>query len=135
MKDTGTFDFRLGEVSGTLTVVAYQGPGYQELTAQEAQEVLETQDPLLLDVRTRGEFQRGHLKNAMLIPIQELQRRFSELEKYKNQPILIYCATGNRSTVAAKILIDQGFEHISNLRYGIVDWQRRRLPVEGPLRP
>jgi rhodanese-related sulfurtransferase len=43
--------------------------------------------------------------------------------------VLIYCATGNRSTVAAKILIDNGFKRIFNLRRGISGWEQEKLPV------
>jgi rhodanese-related sulfurtransferase len=48
---------------------------------------------------------------------------------YRNQDVLIYCATGNRSTVAAKILIDHGFKRIFNLRQGISGWEREQYPV------
>ncbi len=48
---------------------------------------------------------------------------------YRDREILIYCAIVNRSTVAAKILLDNGFKQIANLRHGIVDWHRRQLPV------
>jgi rhodanese-related sulfurtransferase len=80
-------------------------------------------------VRTPAEFKAGHLPHAVLIPVQELQRRIGELAAYRNKDILVYCATGNRSTVASKILIDQGFTNIANLRNGIVDWQRRNYPM------
>ena len=56
-------------------------------------------------------------------------RRIGELAPYRNKDILVYCATGNRSTVASKILIDQGFTHIANLRHGIADWYQRKYPL------
>ena len=85
--------------------------------------------PLILDVRTPREFQAGHLPDAVLIPVQVLQANISRLASYRAREILVYCATGNRSTVASKILIDGGFKQIANLRHGIVDWQSRNLPV------
>ena len=75
-------------------------------------------------MRTQGEFNRGYIAGAVLLPLQQLQRRVGELDKYKNQPILIYCASGNRSTTASKILLDRGFKNIMNLRRGIHDWVR-----------
>jgi len=80
-------------------------------------------------VRTPGEYSRGHLKDSVLIPVQQLQARWQEIAGYKNKDVLIYCATGNRSTVAAKILIDNGFKRIFNLRQGISGWEREKLPV------
>jgi rhodanese-related sulfurtransferase len=52
-----------------------------------------------------------------------------ELAELSDEPILIYCATGNRSTVASKLLIDKGFTRIFNLRHGIVDWVRNKYPI------
>jgi len=71
----------------------------------------------------------GHLENSILIPVQELQSRINELRAYKNNNILIYCATGNRSTVASKILIDSGFMKISNLKNGIAEWAKGQYRV------
>ena len=129
MKTTGSFPFSLGQVHGNITVIEYQQPNYRAVTSKEAAELINNIQPLILDVRTPGEYKRGHLENSVLIPVQELQSRWKELSAYKNQDILIYCATGNRSTVASKILIDHGFKRIYNMRYGIKDWSKNRYPV------
>ncbi|UCF94743.1 MAG: rhodanese-like domain-containing protein [Desulfobacterales bacterium] len=129
MQTTGTFAFALGEVNGDITVIDYAQPHYREVSSKEAAQIINDRRPLILDVRTPGEYARGHLKDAVLIPVQELQGRLQELSAYKNEDILLYCATGNRSTVASKILIDNGFKRISNLRQGIYDWSRNQYPV------
>ncbi len=129
MRQTGRFAFTLGDRMGVITVVNFRPANYRELTASQAASFVRQSKPLILDVRTPGEFKRGHLADAVLIPVQELQRRITELSAYRDRDILVYCATGNRSTVASKIMIDRGFSHIANLRYGIVDWQRRNYPV------
>jgi rhodanese-related sulfurtransferase len=129
MRQSGRFAFTLGRREGRLEVVDYQPANYRELTAAEAAAFLQQDTPLVLDVRTPGEFRDGHLPGAMLIPVQELQRRIGELAPYRDREILVYCATGNRSTVASKILIDQGFTHVANLRHGILDWQQRKYSV------
>ena len=61
--------------------------------------------------------------------MQEFQKRIGELAAHKDDPILVYCRTGNRSTVAAKLMIDAGFTQVVNLRRGIVDWSRQGLPI------
>ena len=129
MKQTGRFAFTLGDREGILQVVDFRTANYREMTAAQAADFAALQEPLILDVRTPAEFKRGHLPQAVLIPVQELQRRIAELSAYRQQDILVYCATGNRSTVASKIMLDKGFTRIANLRYGIVDWQQRRYPV------
>ena len=129
MKDSGRFAFTLGSREGLIEVVDYRPAHYREMTAAEAQAFIAQENPLVLDVRTPAEFKAGHLPDAMLIPVQELQRRIAELAPYRDKDILLYCATGNRSTVAAKILIDQGFTRISNMRHGIADWHQRKYPM------
>ncbi len=129
MRQAGVLDFMLNNRPGTITVVDFKRPNYRELTAAQAAEMIERFDPLVLDVRTPREFQAGHLPNAALLPVQMLQANIDRLAPYREREILIYCATGNRSTVAAKILLDGGFKQIANLRHGIADWQRSNLPV------
>ncbi len=130
MKKAGRFRFTLGRVSGFIEVVEYKQPYYRAVDAKQAAQILKKQKPFLLDVRTRREFKRGHIPDAKLIPVQELQTRLGELSAYKHTDILIYCATGNRSTVASKILIDNGFKRIINMRYGIAQWSRNEYPIE-----
>ena len=129
MKTPGTFAFSLGDVAGKLTVIDYHQASYREVASSEAAEFIQNEQPIILDVRTPNEYKRGHLYNSVLIPVQELQNRYKELGTDKDREILIYCATGNRSTVASKILIDSGFKHIVNMRGGIYDWSKKNYPV------
>jgi rhodanese-related sulfurtransferase len=129
MKKTGEFPFTLGGLNGTITVVEFQKPNYTEVSSNGAHELLQKSKPLVLDVRTESEYKKGHLENAVLIPVQQLQTRLNELLSYKDQDILVYCATGNRSTVASKIMLDSGFTRIHNMRYGIYQWSRDNYPV------
>ena len=129
MRRTGVLPFTLNGRSGTMTILDFKRPNYRELTAAQAADMIARFEPLILDVRTPREFQAGHIPDAVLLPVQLLQGNLDRLAAYRDREILIYCATGNRSTVASKILIDNGFKQIANLRHGIADWQRRQLPV------
>ena len=75
----------------------------------------------LLDVRTEKEWRQGHLKGAHHIPLHELARRSSELDKHKNREIICYCQTGNRSISAALRLKRLGFLTAS-MKGGIAEW-------------
>lgn len=130
MKSTGTYSFTLGEAGGSITVVDLVRPNYTEVTADEAAELLDNLHPFILDVRTPGEYKKIHIEGTHLIPIQQLQARIAELESKKHEDVFIYCATGNRSTVASRILADRGFKRIYNLRYGVYDWARRGHPYK-----
>ena len=121
--------FSADDISAGITVVDYRQPHYREVSSEKAADLIRKSDPLILDVRTPAEYRQGHLNNSILIPVQELQSRLRELTPYKNKAILIYCATGNRSTVASKILIDNDFKQIINLRYGIYEWYMKKYPI------
>ncbi|MEN8212413.1 MAG: rhodanese-like domain-containing protein [Thermodesulfobacteriota bacterium] len=129
MKKIGGYLFEIDTLKGTITVIEYEQQSYKALTAVEADTFIKSNTPLILDVRTPQEYAAAHIKDAVLIPVQVLQSNLDALDKYKNKPILIYCATGNRSTVASKILIDSGYKQILNLRYGIKDWYKKGLPI------
>ncbi len=121
---TGTFSYQAGDLSGVIEAVDYTAATYQEVSAQEAVELIANIDPLILDVRTDREYNDGHIKGSLLIPVQVLQGRVAELAEYKNRPVLVYCRSGNRSTVASRMLIDSGFKQVVNLRHGVNGWSR-----------
>lgn len=127
--EPGSYPFTAGAATGVIEAVAYAAAQYTEVTAQEAAAFIANRRPLILDVRTEREFAGGHLEGATLIPVQVLQGRLAELAGHKQAPVLVYCASGNRSTVAAKLLIDAGFEQVINVRRGIAEWNKAGLPV------
>jgi thioredoxin len=117
---------------GQIVVMQYESKGdakFTELTVKEAEKLIKNSKPLILDVRTPNEFYGGHLPDAKLIPLQQLEQRLPEIEDYKNKDILVYCRSGNRSTVASEILISNGFKKLYNLRNGIVGWKKEGKPV------
>jgi rhodanese-related sulfurtransferase len=84
------------------------------------------QEVLLLDVRTPAEFsgELGHLDGALLIPVQEIEARYTELEPYKDQEIIVYCRSGNRSGRATDFLQQRGFR-AANMKGGMLEWRKR----------
>ena len=127
--EAGRFAFRLGEATGTLEAIEYRSARYREVLSEEAARFVANVDPLILDVRTPREFAGGRIEGATLVPVQVLARRIDEIPGSRDRPVLVYCRTGNRSTVAAKMLNDAGFTRVVNLRHGIVEWRRAGLPV------
>ena len=84
---------------------------------------------VLLDVRTGDEFNGkakpdfGRLKNAINIPIQELDKRLSELEQYKGKQIIVYCSHSRRSPQASWMLTQNGFTKVTNMAGGMSEWE------------
>jgi len=121
----------MGIVLLVLMMVLQDRGGHRDITVDEAQTMMEgDKNIVLLDVRTPHEFAgpSGHLKGAMLIPIQELEQRIGEMEPFKDRMIIAYCRTGNRSGIAATILTRRGYQAV-NMDGGIVQWNKQQLPV------
>ena len=95
---------------------------YVNITAEEAKQIMDTQEGyVILDVRTQEEFDAGHIPGAIVIPNTEIEQR-AELElPDKNQLLLVYCRSGNRSKKAAEILVQLGYTNIKEFG-GIIDW-------------
>jgi rhodanese-related sulfurtransferase len=94
--------------------------GYQDVSTEEAKELIDNQEVVVLDVRTTEEFQAGHIPNATLLPLQELEQRLSEL--IKDESYLVVCRSGNRSAQASEILTNNGFKNIYNMTGGMGSW-------------
>jgi rhodanese-related sulfurtransferase len=101
-----------------------------EIDVQKAAEMREG-GAFVLDVREPEEWSQAHISGATLIPLGELEQRLSELPK--NQEIVVYCRSGNRSLTGAQILRSNGFTQTSSMMGGINDWILSGLPtVSGP---
>ncbi len=86
-----------------------------------------SKDYFILDVRSKEEFDSGHIEGAYLLPVSELEKRLAELPQGK--PIIVYCKAGSRSTSAASILLEKGFKEIFNMTGGITEWQSKGFPT------
>ena len=70
---------------------------------------------IIIDVRSRGEYDGGHVKDSINIPHHEIGQKINEFVKDKNAPINVYCAAGSRASAAKSTLINQGFTNVANL--------------------
>ncbi|MDD3499376.1 MAG: rhodanese-like domain-containing protein [Sulfurovum sp.] len=92
---------------------------FVSVDASTAVAMIENDDNVtLLDVRTVPEYKEGHLRDATLIPLQQLNTHIDKLAEKKNTRILVYCQSGNRSVAASRILEKHGFTPV-NVRGGI----------------
>lgn len=101
---------------------------YNDVTVAEAKALIEGKpDMVILDVRTPSEFDDGHIEGAINIPVDYLAGRLDELNK--DDELLVYCRTGNRSARAVGILDDNGFTKIFHMDAGITGWVDSGYPV------
>lgn len=89
---------------------------YTNISNEELQNIIKNnKDALILDVRTPGEFSSGHIPKLKNIPVQELSSQVGNLDAYKDDDIIVYCASGARSSSAANLLSKNGFNKVYNL--------------------
>lgn len=96
---------------------------YKQVNADEAVEIMNKEtDYIILDVRTQEEYNSGHIPEAVCIPNESIGKEPPSLLPDKNQLILVYCRSGNRSKQAAQKLADLGYTNIVEFG-GINDWK------------
>jgi parallel beta-helix repeat protein len=118
--------FALALLLSTLGCVSLVD-AYTDVTVAQARIMVDSNSAVTLDVRSQSEYDSGHIRNAKLIPVTDLQERLNELDK--NDSILVYCLGGGRSKTASQLLTDNGFEHVSNMLGGISAWTAAGYPV------
>ena len=102
----------------------------QEIGVSDARERLAgSEPPLLVDIREPNEWETGWIPDSLRVPMSGLGE---QLEPYRERPIVLYCAHGNRSLRVANALNDRGYADVVSLAGGIVAWARAGLPVESP---
>lgn len=100
----------------------------EELAARAAGGELAAGRTVVVDVRTREEFERGHIPGVRHIELGLLPEHLDELPR--DVPLMLQCQTGGRSSVAASVLQAAGFTNVSNLAGGITGWREAGFPVE-----
>ena len=99
-----------------------QGAVYVNITAEEAKQIMDSEEGyIILDVRTREEYDQGHIPGAIVIPHEEIAEKAEEVLTDKDQLILVYCRSGRRSKIAAEALVELGYTNIKEFG-GILDW-------------
>src|SRR5436309_7418046 len=105
----------------------------KEVSVQEVRDKLTPDNGFtLLDVREGDEWEQGHLEKAIFLPRGFLEVKADKTLTDKNQPIVVYCAGGVRSALAAKTLQDLGYSHVYSMRGGFTEWKNNGLPFVIP---
>ena len=107
--------------------------GIRQITAADLDARLKAGNaPVIIDVREPEEYgdELGHLHGSRLIPLRVLPGKAAELENLKGVEIVLVCRAGVRSTTAGAILTALGFEQVTNLKGGMLEWREAGLPVE-----
>ena len=102
----------------------------KEISVQELKQKMDKgSSSLVIDVREPDETQNGVLPEAQVIPRGFLELKIENLEPNREREIVLYCAGGNRSALAAKSLNDLGYKHVSSMQGGYAAWQHAGFPI------
>jgi rhodanese-related sulfurtransferase len=104
--------------------------GAKEVSVQQAVQLINRRDAVVIDVRDAADFASGHIPNARHMPVAEMEKRLKELEKLKSRPVIVSCRSGNRAAAASAVLRKNGFQEVFPLKGGILGWQQASMPLE-----
>lgn len=102
------------------------GASYKNVSVKDLANASEP-DRIVLDVREPYEYADGHVAGATLLPLSQLPSRLDEVPA--DQPVYVYCRSGNRSQQASEILVKAGKRDIRNVEGGILAWEAAGYPV------
>lgn len=95
---------------------------YQQITQEEAKEMIDSQEVIILDVREQSEYDSGHIPGAVLLPVGAIDEdTAAEVIPEKDSTVLVYCRSGNRSKTASSTLAGLGYTNIYEFG-GINTW-------------
>lgn len=95
---------------------------YHQITQEEAKQMMDTQEVVLLDVREQSEYDSGHIPDAILLPLGTIDEdTAAAVIPEKDSTVLVYCRSGNRSKTASSALANLGYTNIYEFG-GINTW-------------
>ncbi len=114
-------------------LIAQARVGVEEIQPPEAAEEMDRGDVALIDVREQHEFEERHIEGAVHVPRGYLEQRIEQFVPDRSKRVVLYCASGVRSVLAAKTLTEElGYEDVASMAGGITLWRDRGLPVVTP---
>ncbi|MGL9760006.1 MAG: rhodanese-like domain-containing protein [Symbiopectobacterium sp.] len=102
----------------------------EEIARSKAVQLINKEEAVIVDLRNRDDFRRGHIINAInLLPNDIKNGSLGELERYKARPVIVVCVNGISSRESAGNLLKAGFERVSVLKDGLSGWSGENLPL------
>ena len=103
--------------------------GGSQVSAQQAVGLINHEGAIVFDVREQADFDRGHIIDAVHVPMRTLRDKVADLDEYKDKSVIVCCQSGNVSGQASAILAKAGFSKLYRLGGGVVGWQNDNMPV------
>ncbi|NTU73515.1 rhodanese-like domain-containing protein [Candidatus Roizmanbacteria bacterium] len=101
-----------------------------QITADEVKKAIDNhEEVVLLDVRTPGEYSRGHIAGSINVPVEELGKTIEDIITDKTKKLHVYCLSGARSNEAVEELIKLGYTHVFSMINGLLMWRAKHYPL------
>lgn len=114
-------------VAGLLLANLMSGAG--GVGPHAAVQLINRDGAIAIDVRSKSDFDAGHIIDALHLPAAELPGSLDKLKKHKDKPLILYCGTGTVSGQTARKLKAEGYTNTHVLKGGISAWRTENLPV------
>ncbi len=111
------------------TLVQGRSHGVRKVNPSDATRLINSDDALVLDVRSDIEYKQGHIINSVHIPQSYLNDQIQKLEKHRERPIIMACKAGSDSARVGAMLLKRGFSKVYSLNGGIAAWEAANLPL------
>lgn len=119
--------FLIGSVTTTMKMLLTK---IKSLSYQDVIASINEADAVVIDVRNREDFKKGHIVHSVQIDMSDIKAaKMIKLDKFKQRKTILVCGTGLLSEQAAQLLFKQGFEDISFLKGGLDEWRTHHLPL------
>jgi len=106
-----------------------QSKAYKNVNVDQLTRLVNQQNAQLIDVRSKEEFNQGHIVNAINMPLADIAEGKVKLDKLKKKPVVVYCQVGKTSLAASQNLSQAGLEQVFNLQGGLNAWISEKLPL------
>ncbi|GAK85712.1 rhodanese-related sulfurtransferase [Vibrio ponticus] len=113
-----------------MNIVKTSTAAYKEITASDTTTKINRENGVVVDIRSKDEFKKGHITEAVhILPSDIKAGNFGSLENHKADPIIVVCKTGQTAQESANLLAKAGFEQVFVLKNGLVSWSEANLPL------
>lgn len=103
--------------------------GGKSVSIHDATRMINKDDAVVLDIRSKNDFKTGHILSSINIPAADIDKRIDELNPHKDKPIIVVCNLGQTSGAVTKKLHAADFTNVVKMKGGITEWRGQNLPI------
>jgi rhodanese-related sulfurtransferase len=113
-----------------MNIVKSATAAYKEIDVNQMTHLINRENGVVLDIRTKDEFKKGHITDSVhILPSEIKAGNVASLENHKSDPIIVVCKTGQTAQESANLLAKAGFANVNLLKNGLVAWNEANLPL------